>query len=125
MPYFDVRLKFLTVLMLIVVVVTITITSLRYGSSVLEENFVAELSTHYENSAEFLAFYGLLNFYLYTMAFVYSPAKNAVLESHFKDDPSLTMLNDSDEEVIYGAESEQQALTRKQFYDSEEEAFNN
>lgn len=79
MPYFDVRLKFLTILMLIVVIVTITITSLRFGSSVLEENFIAELSSHYENSAEFLAFYGLLNFYLYTMAFVYSPAKNAVL----------------------------------------------
>jgi hypothetical protein len=28
--------------------------------------------------AEFLTFYGLLNFYLYTMAFVYSPSKNAL-----------------------------------------------
>lgn len=27
--------------------------------------------------AEFLSFYGLLNFYLYTLAFVYSPSKNA------------------------------------------------
>lgn len=28
--------------------------------------------------AEFLSFYGLLNFYLYTLAFVYSPSKNAL-----------------------------------------------
>lgn len=28
--------------------------------------------------AEFLSFYGLLNFYLYTLAFIYSPSKNAV-----------------------------------------------
>ena len=51
---------------------------LRFGGTVLHDNFVAELSTHYQNSAEFLSFYGLLNFYLYTMAFVYSPSKNAV-----------------------------------------------
>lgn len=28
--------------------------------------------------AEFLSFYGLLNLYLYTLAFVYSPSKNAL-----------------------------------------------
>ena len=68
----------MTALMLIVLAVTVTIYVLRFGGSVLQDNFVAELSTHYQNSAEFLSFYGLLNFYLYTMAFVYSPSKNAV-----------------------------------------------
>eukprot|EP00058_Branchiostoma_floridae_P005118 XP_002590606.1 hypothetical protein BRAFLDRAFT_83753 [Branchiostoma floridae] len=52
--------------------------------------------------AEFLSFYGLLNFYLYTMAYVYSPSKNALHESHFKDNPAFSMLNDSEDEVIYG-----------------------
>lgn len=28
--------------------------------------------------AEFLSLYGLLNFYLYTLAFVYSPSTNAL-----------------------------------------------
>ena len=74
----DLRLKFMTALMLIVLIVTVSIYVLRFGASVLQDNFVAELSTHYQNSAEFLAFYGLLNFYLYTMAFVYSPSRNAV-----------------------------------------------
>jgi hypothetical protein len=64
--------------MVIVLSISITILVLRFGSSVLEDNFVAQLSTHYQNSVEFMAFYGLLNFYLYTMAFVYSPSKNAV-----------------------------------------------
>ncbi len=68
----------MTALMLIVLSISITITVLRFGAGALEDNFVAELSTHYKNSAEFMAFYGLLNFYMYTMAFVYSPAKNAV-----------------------------------------------
>ncbi len=74
----DLRLKFTTALMLIVLAISIAIMVLRFGVSVLKDNFVAELSTHYQNSAEFLSFYGLLNFYLYTMAFVYSPSKNAV-----------------------------------------------
>lgn len=44
----------------------------------LEDNFVSEISTNYQNSVEFVSFYGLLNFYLYTMAFVYSPSRNAL-----------------------------------------------
>lgn len=35
-------------------------------------------SLTFELPAEFLSFYGLLNFYLYTLAFVYSPSKNAL-----------------------------------------------
>ena len=68
----------MTLLMLIVLSISITITVLRFGRAALQDNFVAELSTHYENSAEFVSFYGLLNFYMYTMAFVYSPSKNAI-----------------------------------------------
>lgn len=79
--------------------------------------------------AEFLSFYGLLNFYLYTLAFVYSPSKNAlygqwwkhgvgidvsnccdkvlwlvllhISDIQLKDNPAFSMLNDSDDEVIY------------------------
>lgn len=67
----------MTFLMLIVLSISIAITAMRFGSAALQDNFVAEISTNYENSIEFVAFYGLLNFYMYTMAFVYSPSKNA------------------------------------------------
>ncbi|XP_046582714.1 transmembrane protein 181-like isoform X1 [Haliotis rubra] len=125
MPYFDLRLKFMTALMLIVLSISIAITELRFGSGVLEDNFVAEMSTHYQNSAEFVSFYGLLNFYMYTMAFVYSPSKNAMYETHFKDNPALSMLNDSDEEVHYGSDHEETTLTSRGAgkYDSDEDAF--
>lgn len=113
MPYFDVRLKFLTALMLIVLSISIAITIMRFGTRVLQDNFVAELTTSYKNSAEFMAFYGLLNFYLHTMAYVYSPSRNAVYESHFKDNPTFSMINDSDEEVIYGSDAEDKLLTRE------------
>ena len=81
----DLRLKFMTFLMLIVLSISVTITVLRFGRAALQDNFVAELSTHYGNSAEFVAFYGLLNTYMYTMAFVYSPASNAVFGKFHRD----------------------------------------
>ncbi|XP_062850709.1 transmembrane protein 181 isoform X2 [Trichomycterus rosablanca] len=102
MPYSDLRVKFLTGLTLLVLLISMVILYLRFGSKALQDNFVAELSTNYQNSAEFLSFYGLLNFYLYTLAFIYSPSKNAVYDSQMKDNPAFSMLNDSDDEVIYG-----------------------
>jgi len=75
----DLRLKFMTVLMLIVLAVSVTITVMRFGLSPLwADHFVPELSAHYQTSAMFAAFYGLLNFYVFTMGFVYSPSRNAV-----------------------------------------------
>ncbi|XP_030051358.1 transmembrane protein 181 [Microcaecilia unicolor] len=114
MPYVDLRLKFLTALTLIVLIISIAILYLRFGAQALQDNFVAELSTHYQNSAEFLSFYGLLNFYLYTLAFVYSPSKNALYESQLKDNPAFSMLNDSDDEVIYGSDYEEMPLQNGQ-----------
>ncbi|KAI2665673.1 Transmembrane protein 181 [Labeo rohita] len=122
MPYTDLRLKFLTVLTLLVLVISVVILYLRFGSKALQDNFVAELSTHYQNyilsleivqdslTPEFLSFYGLLNFYLYTLAFVYSPSRNALYDSQLKDNPAFSMLNDSDDEVIYGSDYEEMPL---------------
>ncbi|RXN08225.1 transmembrane protein 181 isoform X1 [Labeo rohita] len=122
------RLKFLTVLTLLVLVISVVILYLRFGSKALQDNFVAELSTHYQNYIlsleivqdsltrpaavipEFLSFYGLLNFYLYTLAFVYSPSRNALYDSQLKDNPAFSMLNDSDDEVIYGSDYEEMPL---------------
>ncbi|KAM4693710.1 transmembrane protein 181 isoform 2-T2 [Discoglossus pictus] len=114
MPYVDLRLKFLTALTFVVLIISIFILYLRFGAQALQDNFVAELSTHYQNSAEFLSFYGLLNFYLYTLAFVYSPSKNALYESQLKDNPAFSMLNDSDDDVIYGSDYEEMPLQNGQ-----------
>ncbi|XP_014262510.1 transmembrane protein 181 isoform X1 [Cimex lectularius] len=114
MPFFDMRLKFLTLLMLIVITISITITVMRFGIGVLEDNFVSELSTTYNSSAQFMSFYGLLNFYMYTMAYVYSPSKKTVFDTSItKDNPAFSMINDSDEDVIYGSDEEsRQPLNR-------------
>lgn len=44
----------------------------------MEDSFASRLSTYYRTSAQFMALYGLFNFYLYTMAYVYSPADEQV-----------------------------------------------
>jgi len=98
----DIRLKFTTILMLCVISISIFITTLRFSSGIFEENFVPELASRYKNSVEFLSVYSLINLYLYTMAFVYSPAKNATIDSLFRDNPTFSMINDSDEDVVYG-----------------------
>ncbi|XP_053681760.1 transmembrane protein 181 [Sabethes cyaneus] len=107
MPYFDMRLKFLTLLMLFVLLITLIITMCRFGFGILEDNFVAQLNTTYKSSAQFMGFYGLLNFYLYTMAYVYSPNGKPLHEATItKDNPAFSMINDSDEEVVYGSDEE-------------------
>uniref|UniRef100_A0A8D0EBF9 Transmembrane protein 181 n=1 Tax=Salvator merianae TaxID=96440 RepID=A0A8D0EBF9_SALMN len=91
MPYVDLRLKFLTALTFVVLIISIVIFYLQ-----------------------FVSFYGLLNFYLYTLAFVYSPSKNALYESQLKDNPAFSMLNDSDDDVIYGSDYEEMPLQNGQ-----------
>ncbi|XP_076818334.1 transmembrane protein 181-like isoform X2 [Clavelina lepadiformis] len=80
-PYANLRLKFLTAITVCVLAVSIAFVFLRFGTSVLQDNFVADISTKYQNSSEFVCFYSLLNFYIYTMAFVYSPSNNVIIEN--------------------------------------------
>ncbi|XP_015116993.1 transmembrane protein 181 [Diachasma alloeum] len=116
MPYFDLRLRFLTLLAVIVAGVCALVTARQFGAGVLEDSFASRLSTYYRTSAQFMALYGLLNFYLYTMAYVYSPGIQQVYGQHSsitKDNPAFSMINDSDEEVIYGSdEDSRRPLTR-------------
>ncbi|XP_032828716.1 transmembrane protein 181-like [Petromyzon marinus] len=90
----NLRLKFLTVFTFIVLAISFAILFLRFGIHGLQDNFVAELSTHYKNSAEFLTFFAVLNFYMYTLAFVYSPSKFAASE-YGQDENAQPMLRRS------------------------------
>ncbi|XP_071569724.1 transmembrane protein 181-like [Temnothorax nylanderi] len=116
MPYFDLRLRFLTLLAAVVAGVCSLVTARQFGAGVLEDSFASRLSTYYRTSAQFMALYGLLNFYLYTMAYVYAPALQQVYGQHSsitKDSPAFSMFNDSEEEVIYGSdEDSRRPLTR-------------
>lgn len=109
MPYFDLRLRFLTLLAAVVSFVCGCVTARQFGAGIFEDSFASRLTTYYRSSAQFMALYGLLNFYLYTMAYVYAPASQQVYGQHSsitKDNPTFSMINDSDEDVIYGSDEE-------------------
>ena len=44
----------------------------------LEDNLVARVYTSYETEGHFLAFYTVLNCYVYLLAYVYSPTSTQV-----------------------------------------------
>ncbi|XP_076297596.1 transmembrane protein 181-like isoform X2 [Lasioglossum baleicum] len=109
MPYFDLRLRFLTLLAGVVFSLCGCVTAQQFGAGIFEDSFASRLTTYYRSSAQFMALYGLLNFYLYTMAYVYAPAYQEVYGQHSsitKDNPAFSMINDSDEDVIYGSDEE-------------------
>jgi len=79
----DMRLKFTTIFFTLVSSISLSVLGLRFGKAALDDNFVSDISTRYSSSAEFLSLYALLNLYIYTMAFVYSPSKNAHIGKFF------------------------------------------
>lgn len=87
----DMRLRFLTLLMLCVLAISLAVTMCRFGFGILEDNFVARLNTTYKSSAQFMCFYGLLNFYLYTMAYVYSPNGRPLHGKYYLNAPPILL----------------------------------
>jgi len=80
---------------------------LRFSIGALQDNFVASLKTTYATSAHFMFLYSVLNFSLYLMAYMYSPTHATPSEAHItKDNPAFSMINDSDEDVIYGSDED-------------------
>lgn len=81
----DLRLKFVTVFMLLVLGVSVVVMVMRFANStVSSDSFVTEVSLPYTSATQFLVFYGLLNYYVYIMAYVYSPSHNAALGMNLK-----------------------------------------
>lgn len=73
--FLDARLKFVTISMVISLTICLIITHMQYGFGLIEDSFAADLNTEYTTSALFMTFYGICNFYVFTLAAVYSPTK--------------------------------------------------
>jgi hypothetical protein len=50
---------------------TLSIMASRYGSGVLEDNFVARIYTSYDSGGQFLALYTVINCYVYVLVSFY------------------------------------------------------
>ncbi|XP_043219290.1 transmembrane protein 181-like [Amphibalanus amphitrite] len=109
MPYLGVRLKLATLSMIVLAVASLSLMSHRLRQSGLGLSFSAVLSTPYTTSTQFLAMYGLVNSFVLCMAWVFSPPTSDRPGGDsrvVKDNPAFSMINDSDEDVIYGEEEE-------------------
>ncbi|CAG9559629.1 unnamed protein product [Danaus chrysippus] len=107
MPFFDVRLRCLSLSVCIVCVVCSCVCARGWGPAGLQDHWASQASARYDTSATFMALYGLFNFNVYIMAYLFSPGTGAVHETAItKDNPAFSMINDSDEEVIYGSDEE-------------------
>ncbi|KAK4309425.1 hypothetical protein Pmani_018922 [Petrolisthes manimaculis] len=99
LPYFDLRLKFLTSMTAIAVTVaTVVSIAAPYPPIGYLSHLSIDLSP-YNSSLPFTLTYTVINIYLFTIAYVYRPSERALMETHIKDNPALSMVNDSDEDI--------------------------
>ncbi|RNA21546.1 transmembrane protein -like [Brachionus plicatilis] len=100
MPYFGIRIKFASIMMLIVIFSLLIIALMRLKSDSFKQSLFENFTKNYRNTTEFCALFSIINIYMYTLAYVYSPAKNASIDSDYADNPTFAMLNDTDEEDV-------------------------
>lgn len=61
------------------VIVTLSVIAiLRIKSDPFSQSLLENFIKNYRNTTEFCAIFALFNFYTFTLAFAYSPAKNAI-----------------------------------------------
>lgn len=75
----DLRIKFSLFLMLFVIMTCSSIAFLRIKSEPFRQSLFENFTKNYRNTVEFCAIFSIFNLYVYTLAFVYAPAKNALL----------------------------------------------
>lgn len=137
MQYFDLRIKLQAFFMTITTTVTLLViivnmpssTQLPSESSSEDNNEISRISMlqlipfTYESSssASFLALFAINNLYVFFSAYFYHPSKAALVDSRIlRDDPTVSMMNDSDEEIIYSAEMDQ-PLSHLKLIDTQED----
>lgn len=69
--------------MLVVIITLLTIAVMRLHSDSFKQSLFENFTKNYRNTIEFCSLFSLLNIYMYTLAYVYSPAKNASIGKLF------------------------------------------
>ncbi|XP_035439083.1 transmembrane protein 181 [Spodoptera frugiperda] len=107
MPFFDIRLRCLSIVVGTVTSIITVLALQGWGPAALQDHWACQPKIHFDTSAPFMALYGLFNFYIYILAYLFSPGGGSLHETAItKDNPAFSMINDSDEEVIYGSDEE-------------------
>uniref|UniRef100_T1KD39 Uncharacterized protein n=1 Tax=Tetranychus urticae TaxID=32264 RepID=T1KD39_TETUR len=117
MPYFDLRLKIQAFLLCFTLTISFLVVILSKptsaSDSILGETDITQipylqlLPMTYQttSSASFLSIFSVANLYICICAYFYYPSSASLMDSRVvRDNPTLSMINDSDEDVIYGLE---------------------
>ena len=73
----DIRIK-LSIIFMFIVIGTLVVTGLlRMSMDPFRQSLFENFTKNYRNTIEFCTIFSLFNIYVYTLAFLYSPAKNA------------------------------------------------
>uniref|UniRef100_A0A0X3PTE9 Transmembrane protein 181 n=1 Tax=Schistocephalus solidus TaxID=70667 RepID=A0A0X3PTE9_SCHSO len=126
LPYFGRRLRFLTVSACLVAIGWFIVFALRFDlvfppsyrpvttvtlappSTDSAPHSTASLlpSPMFRSALEVSVPFGLFLANALLIVIVYAPARNALSEANFKDNPIVSMINDSDEDVLFGSDPE-------------------
>ncbi|KAH9278755.1 Transmembrane protein [Echinococcus granulosus] len=130
MPYYNLRLTLLLIPVLLMAVNFLVVMGLRfnpYGPAFYLRPVTTEVATPFEgfpvtpSGAAFTSFRSALeltlNFsivfcFALLMVIAYSPASTALAEANYKDDPSASLVYESDEDVLYGSDHDDIQLRR-------------
>lgn len=105
MPFFDVRLRCVSAGAGAAAALAGAVCARGWGGAALQDHWAARHP--HDTSAPFMALYSLFNFDLYALAYLYSPPTVEPHETSItKDNPAFSMINDSDEDVIYGSDED-------------------
>jgi hypothetical protein len=98
--------------MSIVMISSIVMGILRLDSDPFRQSLFENFTKNYRNTTEFCAIFSLFNIYTFTLAYLYSPAKNASNDNDYRDNPTFSMLNnqensdddqeEEEEDIVYG-----------------------
>lgn len=76
--FLDIRLRCLSIVVATVTTITILLALQSWGPAALQDHWAAQPKVAYDTSAPFMALYGLFNFKMYLLAYLFSPGIGSI-----------------------------------------------
>lgn len=76
--FLDIRLRCLSIVVGTVTFITMLLAIQGWGPAALQDHWAAQPKVHYDTSAPFMALYGLFNFKMYILAYLFSPGGGSI-----------------------------------------------
>lgn len=74
----DIRLRCLSIVVATVTIIIGLLALQGWGPAALQDHWASQPKVHYDTSAPFMALYGLFNFKIYILAYLFSPATGSI-----------------------------------------------